>query len=309
MNFLQIVNRMRQDSGITGADLASVTGQSGESQRVINWCNEAWLDLQAMRQDWLWLRKPLAFPTIAGQSTYSPTQLSLSDFGMWDIDSFRNYANPTATLSIGAPCVVFLQDHRLAANDTVIWATTGALPTGLAAGTTYYVISVDADHFQLAATVNGSAITTSGTQSGVHTLTSSNTTTFSGLKSEIFMGYSAYDDWRNTYQYGAVRSVKTRPNDITTTPALALALGPVPDAGYTIVGDYYSAPSELVANTDTPALPAKFHLAIVYKAMISYGMYEAATEVVQRGQMETDKWMRRIHVDQMPDITTGGSLA
>lgn len=309
MDFLKIVNRTRQACGIAGADLTSVTNQSGETLRVINWVNEAWMDLQATRQDWLWMRKSFAFQTVAGQSSYAPAMLGLSDFGMWDMRSFRNYANPQVLVSIADPGVVTLQDHRLAANDTVTFSTTGALPTGINAGTAYYVIVVDADHFQLSPSTSGFAITTSGTQSGVHTLTSNNTTTFCGMRSEIFMGHSAYDDWRNTYQYGALRQVKTRPNEITTTPLKALALGPTPDAGYTIVGDYYSTPSEMVGYNDVPALPVKFHMAIVYKAMVSYGMYEAAAEVVQRGQLEIDKWMRRIHSDQMPSITTGGPLS
>ncbi|MEY3471381.1 MAG: phage tail collar domain, partial [Chloroflexota bacterium] len=47
--------------------------------------------------------------------------------------------------------------------------TTGALPTNLVANTTYYVVSAAANTFQLASTRGGTAINTSGTQSGTHT--------------------------------------------------------------------------------------------------------------------------------------------
>jgi hypothetical protein len=309
MNFLQIVNRVRQNVGVSGADLTTVTGLTGESARIANWVNESWLDMQAMRQDWQWLRNAIAFPTVAGQAAYTPAQIGASDFGLWARDSFRNYANPLASLTVASPSVVNLAAHRLVAGDTVTLATTGTLPIGLTAGTAYYVVSPVVDSFQLALTAGGVAINTSGTQTGTHTLTSSNTTAFVGLNSEIFMDYIEYDTWRNNYQYGALRSVATRPISLTIAPSKALELGPIADAGYTIVGDYYKAPTEMEIATDIPALPVKFHLALVYAAMVRYGMFEAATEVVQQGQSEFSKWKARILADQLPEVTTGGSLS
>lgn len=78
----------------------------------------------------------------------------------------RNYQ--IFTVTIAAPGVVTKDNHGLQTNDRVIFETTGALPTGLSAATYYYVIRVDDHTFQLAATRNGSAITTSGSQSGTH---------------------------------------------------------------------------------------------------------------------------------------------
>ena len=77
------------------------------------------------------------------------------------------------TMTIASPCVVSWIGHGLAVNQPVVFTTTGALPTGLVAGTTYYLISagLTADAFQISATVGGAAIDTSGTQSGVHTAT------------------------------------------------------------------------------------------------------------------------------------------
>lgn len=81
------------------------------------------------------------------------------------------YAQATVTITIAAPGVVSWTGHGLMAGQQVQLTTTGALPTGLTANTTYYVVPVDANSFQLSATQNGSAITTTGTQSGVHTMT------------------------------------------------------------------------------------------------------------------------------------------
>lgn len=75
----------------------------------------------------------------------------------------------TATISIATPGVVTWTAHGLSESWPVKFSTTGALPTGLVAGTTYYLKSVTTDTFRLAATPGGSDINTSGSQSGTHT--------------------------------------------------------------------------------------------------------------------------------------------
>lgn len=77
----------------------------------------------------------------------------------------------TITATIAAPGVVTDTAHGFSDGDTVKFTTTGALPTGITSGTTYYVINSATNTYQLAATKGGSAITTTGTQSGVHTRT------------------------------------------------------------------------------------------------------------------------------------------
>jgi hypothetical protein len=77
----------------------------------------------------------------------------------------------TFTVTIASPAVFTLTAHGLSVGDEVILETTGSLPTGLAADVVYYVQAVvDADTFKLAATPGGSAIDTTGSQSGTHSL-------------------------------------------------------------------------------------------------------------------------------------------
>ena len=78
----------------------------------------------------------------------------------------------TVTLTIASPCVVTLTAHRLVAGNIIRFSTTGALPTGITAGLDYYVISTGlaTNTFRFSATSEGSAVNTSGTQSGTHTL-------------------------------------------------------------------------------------------------------------------------------------------
>lgn len=80
----------------------------------------------------------------------------------------------TVTISIAAPGVVSWASHGLAAGTPVMLATTGTLPTGLVAGTTYFIAASPAPAagtFSLSATLGGAAITTTGSQTGIHTAT------------------------------------------------------------------------------------------------------------------------------------------
>jgi len=80
------------------------------------------------------------------------------------------YVSSTVTISIAAPGVVTWAAHGLSVNDTIRFTTTGALPTGLAINTTYYVKEVlSANTFTVSTSAGGAAVTTSGTQSGTQT--------------------------------------------------------------------------------------------------------------------------------------------
>lgn len=75
----------------------------------------------------------------------------------------------TVTLTIASPCIITLT-NILAEGTAIKLATTGTLPTGLTAGTTYYLRNVDGVTANLSATPAGAIINTSGTQSGVHSI-------------------------------------------------------------------------------------------------------------------------------------------
>jgi microcystin-dependent protein len=73
-------------------------------------------------------------------------------------------------LTLASPGIVNWTAHGLPENAPVKFATTGALPTGLIAGTTYYVRpTISANGFSVAATPGGAAINFTGSQSGTHT--------------------------------------------------------------------------------------------------------------------------------------------
>lgn len=80
--------------------------------------------------------------------------------------------SPSAVgLTIASPCVMTGQVvGNLVEGQSVTFTTTGALPTGLLPGVTYYVKNWTSTSCNLAATGGGGAINTSGTQTGTHSV-------------------------------------------------------------------------------------------------------------------------------------------
>jgi hypothetical protein len=89
--------------------------------------------------------------------------------GIYYWDASTGYRTTTFTVTIASPAVVTFS-VTLPNNTAVQLLTTGALPTGLVPGTVYYVINASGTTCNLSATAGGSAITTTGTQSGTHYL-------------------------------------------------------------------------------------------------------------------------------------------
>ena len=85
----------------------------------------------------------------------------------------------TVTMTKSSPAVFTTSSsHGLTVNTAIVFSTTGALYTGLTAGTTYYVKTVPlVNTFTVSATVGGAAINTSGSQSGTQSYVRLVTTT------------------------------------------------------------------------------------------------------------------------------------
>lgn len=85
----------------------------------------------------------------------------------------NGYNTGTVTMTIATPCVVTWTGHGLTSGQRVQFTTTGALPTGISASTTYWVTVIDANTFNLSTSLanaqSATFVATSGTQSGVHT--------------------------------------------------------------------------------------------------------------------------------------------
>ncbi len=101
--------------------------------------------------------------------------LTVNTVGTTSTATFYDGISATVTMDIATDIIAWAA-HPFAIGGAVRFRTTGGLPTGLTAGTTYYVSSVSytADSFRVADTqahaiAGTNTIALTGTQSGVHT--------------------------------------------------------------------------------------------------------------------------------------------
>lgn len=225
MNFLALINRTREECGVTGPSLPTAVSLTGEAARIKNWVIAAWVDIQSAKEDWLFLRDTVQFSTETGKQFYTPEDAGIDSFGNWKRDSFR----------------------------------------ASSAGSDY--------------------------------------------RDEQLLNFMEWQTFRNLYQYSNMRHTQQRPVVVTIDPAKKLGFGAIPNNEYVIVGEYYKAPQSMTLDTDVPNIPERFHMMIVYKAMTYYAGYEAAPEVLARGQLEFNRLMNRFEIDQLPTMVSGAALA
>lgn len=115
------------------------------------------------------------FTTTSGASNVTVT---LQDHGLSAGGSIvfpiaTTLQSSVVTITNAPPGVVtwFTGMHGMTGGETIVFTTTGTLPTGLTAGTTYYVLAagITTTTFRVSATAGGAAINTSSAGSGIHT--------------------------------------------------------------------------------------------------------------------------------------------
>lgn len=232
MTFLQLVQKLHREAGCSGSAPSAVTSQTGEAQRLVDWVNDAWEDIQNAHPNWKWMRSQARVSTSAGDREYEPgdftddrTSVAIENFGRWVPNTFSIYKN-----SLGQ------SDER-----ELIW-----MP---------------------------------------------------------------YDEWRRLYDFGADATAQDYPVNFTVDPTtLAVLLGKIPDTTYVVRGDFYHCASRMSANADVPGLPAQFHLAIVWRALMLYAEYESAPEAYGKGQSNFNRAFSRLELNQKPAMGFGPPL-
>lgn len=232
MTFLELVQELQERCGVVGTSVSTVVAQDGENQRLVNWINNAWLDVQR-RHKWNFLYSDVSFQTQSGTYIYTngaagAGSTGVEDLGKFDMDSFRCY--------------------------------------------------VTAD----------------------------------GQDGEHYMTDVPYDWFRDTYEFGNGLNLSGKPYIISCRRSdRALLLGPNPDAIHTVYGKFWKMAEKMtVADASTPTgLPEELHMMIVYKAMVKYGMYEAAPEVVQEGRDEYASMLKQAQDIILDDIEPWQPLA
>jgi hypothetical protein len=70
MNYLQLVQRLKVESGRSGAVPDTLSGLTVNDQRLANWVADQWLEIQRRRRDWNWMRKTVTGPLQDGVGVY-----------------------------------------------------------------------------------------------------------------------------------------------------------------------------------------------------------------------------------------------
>lgn len=130
-----------------------------------------------------------------------------------------------------------------------------------------------------------------------------------GVGDEAFLCEIDYPAYRDYWQFSTRATSYSRPTVIAQGPDKSLWLGAVPDAVYTVRGEYLRLPIEISADSDSPPYPTRFHMLPVYLAMQSYASYESAPEVFTAGQQKYRAMRQRLEQDQLPCVHLGDALA
>lgn len=102
MNRLQLCQKLQLNCGVSGT-MTTTLGLTGSLNRLVNWMDDAWSNLQTEREDWEFLRSSylegggagVSFATVAGQSVYplgtgaGTVGVLAANFGTWARETFR----------------------------------------------------------------------------------------------------------------------------------------------------------------------------------------------------------------------------
>jgi hypothetical protein len=211
------------EAGIAGTGPATVTSQTGEAGRIVDWVKSAYEDIQNINASWDFLLSPFTFPTVIGKQDYSASDISISNLSKWKADSDEDF------------------------------------------------------------------------------------TIYSSYADEAHLPLMAWWLFRQQYLFGSARSATGRPSVVSVHPNKTLWLSPVPDAVFTVTGQYYCK-DFLLADTDEPLLPVDYHLAIIWKGLMYYAAYSSASDLYAHGDREYKKIIRKMSMAELPKITFGEPL-
>ena len=116
-----------------------------------------------------------------------------------------------------------------------------------------------------------------------------------------------WDYWEFRDGPGLDITVSGTPAAITYHPqSEALMIAPPTDEARVLFYDYWRTPQILEDDEDEPIMPSRYHDLIVYWALKKYGLYEAATEAIARADMEINRLLPELEMDQLPPVRFQG---
>jgi len=206
MNFLQLVQRVRQECSIAGTGPASVVNQTGQLQSLVDWTADAWNEIQGDRL-WSWQWEAVTLSFAVGEQF----KLEGIPSRRWSKNAFRETSEMT---------------------------------------------------------------------------------------------YVPWETFRRMYpvpQDGDPRTWSVRPDG-------AFMLSTKPVVATSIAVERYAIPTQLDSDDDIPAMPARYHMAVVWKAVMKYAEEQEAGVLRATAQDNHAKIMMDVFSECTPDIQFGAPL-
>jgi hypothetical protein len=132
---------------------------------------------------------------------------------------------------------------------------------------------------------------------------------YAAITDEDFLEYYPWGTFREAYLFGNHRVVTGRPTVISVKPNNAMTFWAIPDAVYTVTGEYYKSAQIMTGDTSIPVIPTRFQMIIVWKALMHYGAYAGADEKYAHGSNEYKKTLTGLEMQELEDVTFGEPLA
>jgi len=110
--------------------------------------------------------------------------------------------------------------------------------------------------------------------------------------------YIDWDEYKLEYKLGLVDTGE--PEVFSVKPDNSIDVYPTPDTATAISAEYWAVPTQLAADGDISAIPARFHNIIIARAKIYYGENEDAPEILSGALAEFEDLMDKLESDQLP---------
>ena len=88
MNYLQLCQRLRQECRISGTGPTTTVSQTGEYEKVVDWIDTAYEDIQNLHANWRFLQTPFSFVMTIGTRDYTPAEASITDLSKWKFEEY-----------------------------------------------------------------------------------------------------------------------------------------------------------------------------------------------------------------------------
>lgn len=100
-----------------------------------------------------------------------------------------------------------------------------------------------------------------------------------GVSDQGSLKYENWPTFRRLYRTGTIGT--DAPEAFSLSPSGSILFSSTPDATYVVDADVYKLPSTLSANTDTPTMPSRYHMAIVWRAVMYFAGHDESATLYQ----------------------------